>query len=206
MGDTVIDEQLEQRIAMLEKYVLDAKSEINIDSLLVKDFKEFFPLPKKIKTLVCCQDCLQALVVDCNHPNVRRTKNVDLFLQRCKLAILYLRQILNFCFSLPDEKLVELIINLRMKPDDFNVLKTIGKTRILFVKACGLIGILGRGSFGEVQLVRHKNTKKVYAMKVLSKFEMVSLRNLKSKFAKINPFCSCRSNVPIPRTSGKRNS
>ncbi|KAL1475265.1 hypothetical protein MTO96_037420 [Rhipicephalus appendiculatus] len=43
-----------------------------------------------------------------------------------------------------------------MKPDDFKVIKTIG-----------------RGAFGEVQLVRHKWTKRVYAMKLLSKFEMM---------------------------------
>ena len=43
-----------------------------------------------------------------------------------------------------------------MKPVDFNVIK-----------------VIGRGAFGEVQLVRHKSTKKVYAMKLLSKYEMV---------------------------------
>lgn len=36
-----------------------------------------------------------------------------------------------------------------------------------------LIKVIGRGSFGEVQLVRHNSTQKVYAMKLLSKFEMV---------------------------------
>ena len=44
-----------------------------------------------------------------------------------------------------------------MKPIDFNVIK-----------------VIGRGAFGEVQLVRHKSTRKVYAMKLLSKYEMVS--------------------------------
>lgn len=62
----------------------------------------------------------------------------------------------------------------RMKPDDFNLIK-----------------VIGRGAFGEVQLVRHKFTKKVcnwkwgldnsnidffcqvYAMKLLSKYEMI---------------------------------
>jgi serine/threonine protein kinase len=34
------------------------------------------------------------------------------------------------------------------------------------------IKVIGRGAFGEVKLVRHKETKKVYAMKLLSKFEM----------------------------------
>lgn len=43
-----------------------------------------------------------------------------------------------------------------MKPSDFNVIK-----------------VIGRGAFGEVQLVRHRSTKKVYAMKLLSKYEMV---------------------------------
>ncbi len=43
-----------------------------------------------------------------------------------------------------------------MKATDFNVIK-----------------VIGRGAFGEVQLVRHKSTKKVYAMKLLSKYEMV---------------------------------
>lgn len=47
-----------------------------------------------------------------------------------------------------------------MKPEDFTVIKTIG-----------------RGAFGEVQLVRHKSSKQVYAMKLLSKFEMVIRRN-----------------------------
>ena len=35
------------------------------------------------------------------------------------------------------------------------------------------IKILGRGAFGTVDLVRRKNTGQVYAMKTLSKFEMV---------------------------------
>jgi Rho-associated protein kinase 2 len=43
-----------------------------------------------------------------------------------------------------------------MRPDDFLVIKTIG-----------------RGAFGEVQLVRHRATQQVYAMKLLSKFEMI---------------------------------
>lgn len=45
---------------------------------------------------------------------------------------------------------------MRMRPDDFTLIK-----------------VIGRGAFGEVQLVRHKSTQKVYAMKLLSKFEMV---------------------------------
>lgn len=43
-----------------------------------------------------------------------------------------------------------------MKPSDFDVIK-----------------LIGRGAFGEVQLVRHLSSKKVYAMKRLNKFQMI---------------------------------
>uniref|UniRef100_A0A8D2LAD4 non-specific serine/threonine protein kinase n=1 Tax=Varanus komodoensis TaxID=61221 RepID=A0A8D2LAD4_VARKO len=48
------------------------------------------------------------------------------------------------------------IRDLRMKAEDYEVVK-----------------VIGRGAFGEVQLVRHKSSRKVYAMKLLSKFEMI---------------------------------
>ncbi|KAH9491701.1 Rho-associated protein kinase 2 [Bulinus truncatus] len=51
---------------------------------------------------------------------------------------------------------VDLIKHSRMKPSDFEVVK-----------------VIGRGAFGEVQLVRHKTTRNVFAMKLLSKYEMI---------------------------------
>lgn len=85
----------------------------------------------------------------------------------------------------PDEETIKKLRSLRMKADDYEVVK-----------------VIGRGAFGEVQLVkisvsfniwnmhtvqrinvwrgchrvlqvRHKATRKVYAMKLLSKFEMI---------------------------------
>ena len=41
-----------------------------------------------------------------------------------------------------------------------------------------MIKVIGRGAFGEVQLVRHKSNRKVYAMKLLSKYEMVIINKL----------------------------
>ena len=38
------------------------------------------------------------------------------------------------------------------------------------------IKIIGRGAFGTVDLVRRKATGQVYAMKTLSKFEMVRIK------------------------------
>ncbi|KAH9364800.1 hypothetical protein HPB48_012733 [Haemaphysalis longicornis] len=104
-----------RRLQELERKLLDQASEIHVDGLL---------------------DAIQALVMDCNSPALRRMKNIDSFLSRY-------------------EKAVSSISSCRMKPDDFKVIKTIG-----------------RGAFGEVQLVRHKWTQRVYAMKLLSKFEM----------------------------------
>ncbi|XP_038134615.1 rho-associated protein kinase 2-like isoform X1 [Cyprinodon tularosa] len=54
------------------------------------------------------------------------------------------------------EKLVNELRELQVKLDDFEKVK-----------------LIGRGAYGEVQLVRHKASKKVYAMKQLSKFEMI---------------------------------
>uniref|UniRef100_A0A670Z7N1 non-specific serine/threonine protein kinase n=1 Tax=Pseudonaja textilis TaxID=8673 RepID=A0A670Z7N1_PSETE len=54
------------------------------------------------------------------------------------------------------EKIVQKMRDLQMKVEDYDVVK-----------------VIGRGAFGEVQLVRHKTTQKVYAMKLLSKFEML---------------------------------
>ncbi|XP_059146890.1 rho-associated protein kinase 1-like isoform X3 [Physella acuta] len=51
---------------------------------------------------------------------------------------------------------VDLIKNSRMKASDFEVVK-----------------VIGRGAFGEVQLVRHRTTRSVFAMKLLSKYEMI---------------------------------
>ncbi|XP_063771477.1 rho-associated protein kinase 2 isoform X4 [Pseudophryne corroboree] len=54
------------------------------------------------------------------------------------------------------EKIVSEVRQLQMKAEDYDVVK-----------------VIGRGAFGEVQLVRHRNSQKVYAMKLLSKFEMI---------------------------------
>lgn len=72
------------------------------------------------------------------------------------------------CF-LADDSVAQEIYQARMRTDDFTLIK-----------------VIGRGAFGEVQLVRHKSTKKVYAMKLLSKFEMVRVA-----FVIIFPSCAC---------------
>uniref|UniRef100_A0A673L6V6 Rho-associated protein kinase 1 n=1 Tax=Sinocyclocheilus rhinocerous TaxID=307959 RepID=A0A673L6V6_9TELE len=85
----------------------------------------------------CLLDSLDALVYDLDFPALRKNKSIDNFLNRYKDTISKIRE-------------------LRMKAEDYEVVK-----------------VIGRGAFGEVQLVRHKDTRKVYAMKLLSKFEMI---------------------------------
>uniref|UniRef100_A0A8C5A318 non-specific serine/threonine protein kinase n=1 Tax=Gadus morhua TaxID=8049 RepID=A0A8C5A318_GADMO len=53
--------------------------------------------------------------------------------------------------------------------------KAVGQLRELQVKLEDFdrVKLIGRGAYGEVQLVRHKASQKVYAMKQLSKFEMI---------------------------------
>uniref|UniRef100_A0A665W5N4 non-specific serine/threonine protein kinase n=1 Tax=Echeneis naucrates TaxID=173247 RepID=A0A665W5N4_ECHNA len=54
------------------------------------------------------------------------------------------------------EKAVSQLKDLQVKLEDFDKVK-----------------LIGRGAYGEVQLVRHKASQKVYAMKQLNKFEMI---------------------------------
>uniref|UniRef100_A0A1I7WFX1 Protein kinase domain-containing protein n=1 Tax=Heterorhabditis bacteriophora TaxID=37862 RepID=A0A1I7WFX1_HETBA len=54
------------------------------------------------------------------------------------------------------QQVVERLSHLRLKGSDFSVLK-----------------VIGRGAFGEVQLVRHTRTNNVYAMKLLNKDDMI---------------------------------
>ncbi|XP_073712258.1 rho-associated protein kinase 2b isoform X4 [Misgurnus anguillicaudatus] len=53
--------------------------------------------------------------------------------------------------------------------------KAVGRLRELQVRLDDFerVKLIGRGAFGAVQLVRHKGSQQVYAMKQLSKFEMV---------------------------------
>uniref|UniRef100_A0A8C8DSR7 Rho-associated protein kinase 1 n=1 Tax=Oryzias sinensis TaxID=183150 RepID=A0A8C8DSR7_9TELE len=93
--------------------------------------------PKSEINTDCLLDGLDALVYDLDFPALRKNKSIDNFLNRYKETISKIR-------------------DLRMKAEDYEVVK-----------------VIGRGAFGEVQLVRHKATRKVYAMKLLSKFEMI---------------------------------
>lgn len=69
-----------------------------------------------------------------------------------------MRRMRIFICVFTDDSVAQEIYKMRMRTDDFTLIK-----------------VIGRGAFGEVQLVRHRSTQKVYAMKLLSKFEMVRI-------------------------------
>ncbi len=115
-NNNAIDDDRRRRLREIEIKIQDPRSIVNVDCLI---------------------DAVQSIVNDCDHPAIRKIKNIDSFVGRYG----------DMCASLS---------TLRIKPSDFNVIK-----------------VIGRGAFGEVQLVRHKSTRKVYAMKLLSKYEMV---------------------------------
>uniref|UniRef100_A0AAY4D1W1 non-specific serine/threonine protein kinase n=1 Tax=Denticeps clupeoides TaxID=299321 RepID=A0AAY4D1W1_9TELE len=108
------EQRPDTRLRKLEVLIKDPRSTLNLESLL---------------------DSVSALASDLNHPVLRKSKNIDAFLNRYEKSIGKLRE-------------------LQVKLEDFERLK-----------------LIGRGAYGQVQLVRH--TRKVYAMKKLSKFEMV---------------------------------
>ncbi|TKR93315.1 hypothetical protein L596_007795 [Steinernema carpocapsae] len=96
--------------------LLDTRSHLSVDALL---------------------DATTALVQDCDHPQIRKSRPIEHFLERYKRPI-------------------EDLQKRRIKICDFDSIK-----------------VIGRGAFGEVQLVRHRTSKKVFAMKSLDKSEMI---------------------------------
>ncbi|XP_066256742.1 rho-associated protein kinase 1 isoform X1 [Euwallacea similis] len=114
--DKITDEDRRRRLHLLRSKIQDPQGKGNIDCLL---------------------DTVQALYTDCDHPAIKKLKNVEMYLNRY-------------------DAFANDIINLRMKTDDFEHIK-----------------VIGRGAFGKVQLVRHKHTRKVFAMKRLSKADLI---------------------------------
>lgn len=60
-----MDEDRRRRLRALEEKIQDPRSIGNIDSLL---------------------DTVQALYTDCDHPSIRKLKNIDVYTNRCKFS------------------------------------------------------------------------------------------------------------------------
>lgn len=61
--DQITDEDRKRRLQLLKSKIQDSQGKGNIDSLL---------------------DTVQALYTDCDHPAIKKLKNVEVYLNRCK--------------------------------------------------------------------------------------------------------------------------
>ncbi len=90
--------------------------------------------------IISVETLLDALIIiydECCNSSLRREKTVSDFIELLKCAAQVIKQ-------------------LRLSRDDFEILK-----------------IIGRGAFGEVCVVRMLHTNKIFAMKILNKWEML---------------------------------
>jgi len=58
------DDDRRRRLRELEERIRDPRSFLNVDCLL---------------------DAVQGLLADCDHPTIRKIKNIDAFVSRCKM-------------------------------------------------------------------------------------------------------------------------
>ncbi|XP_014668745.1 PREDICTED: serine/threonine-protein kinase MRCK alpha-like [Priapulus caudatus] len=93
--------------------------------------------PGEVLSLETLMDILIVLYEECSHSSLRREKTLSQFAEIAKPIAMSIKQ-------------------LRLRKDDFKLIKVIGK-----------------GAFGEVSVVKEKVTGKVYAMKTLNKWYML---------------------------------
>ena len=63
MSANMVDDDRRTRLDQLEAIIQDNRSIVNVDCLL---------------------DAIQSLVTDCDHPAIRKIKNIDVFISRCE--------------------------------------------------------------------------------------------------------------------------
>ena len=112
----------------------------------MRDLESRIQDQRSIISVDCLLDAVQSLVADCDHTSIRKIKNIDAFTSRYGITFRHTTYAFNQLINLNYRynKICGDVSELRMKPADFRLIK-----------------VIGRGAFGEVQLVRHKSTKKV---------------------------------------------
>lgn len=67
--EKIKDEDRKKRLRRLEERIQDPKSKANVDCLL---------------------DTVQALFTDCDHPAIKKIKNIEVYTNRCKFYICFI--------------------------------------------------------------------------------------------------------------------
>lgn len=65
--EKILDEDRKRRLRFLEDQIQDPKSKVNVDCLL---------------------DTVQALITDCDYPALKKIKNIEVYMNRCKYSVL----------------------------------------------------------------------------------------------------------------------
>lgn len=129
-----------KRLRQLESIIIEnGASSILLGSATDGSITAPITHPGKTMSVEALLDCLIVLYDECCNSSLRREKTVTDFIELVK-------------------PVVQLIKNLRLSRDDFDVLK-----------------VIGRGAFGEVCVVRMTSTNQIFAMKILNKWEMLKV-------------------------------
>lgn len=100
----------------------------------------------KTMSIEALLDCLLVLYDECCNSSLRREKTVTEFIELVK-------------------PIAQLVKQLRLTRDDFDLVK-----------------VIGRGAFGEVCVVRMTTTNQIFAMKILNKWEMLKVCGVEKYF------------------------
>jgi hypothetical protein len=92
----------------------------------------------------------------------------------CSLFLWYLSaNLFFFSLSFSDDAPLKLMRTLRMSKDELKILRVCMYAILLFDYSTCCRCRLGKGAFGEVHLVRHKQSRHLFALKSMSKCEML---------------------------------
>ena len=77
-----VDEDRKGRLAQLEEWIQDNRSLYN--EMILQSNILTVDVLRSIINVDCLLDAVQALVADCDHPAIRKIKNIDAFVNRCE--------------------------------------------------------------------------------------------------------------------------
>lgn len=145
------------RLEHLEQLIINPKPDATTAN-------EQIETPGRLLSVESLLDCLLVLFDECQNSSLRREKTVSEFieLRKCpnkkKVQNFFLFILINFSLLSSVKPSVNHIKQLRLTRDDFEILK-----------------VIGRGAFGIVCVVRMIATNKIFAMKILNKWEMLKV-------------------------------
>ncbi|KAI4893397.1 hypothetical protein NFI96_027446, partial [Prochilodus magdalenae] len=116
------------------------------------------------------QDSMNALVLDLDFPALRKNKNIETFLNRYEKVMGHIREMQTKSEDFDRVKVIGRGAFGEVQLDDMKFFVLFPQIKLDILETYSVTAGTGLGMFLEV---RHKASQKVYAMKLLSKFEMI---------------------------------